>query len=314
MHFHFISLTHWPQHICGFCPMFWLPASSVIQLKNSLKFDRDLSTKLVKWSQASDCCSWEGVSCEEGRVMHLDLSHERISGELNNSSSLFSFKHLKSLDLSYNNFKSVIPARIGNLKNLLYLNFSNAGFEGQIPQEISQLTRLVILDFSSLSFRNPLLKLENPNLRMLVQNLSELSELYLDHVNKSASGHEWCQALSSSLPNLSVLSLSNCDLSGPIDQSLLKLQSLSVIRLDNNNLSSPVPRFFANFSKLSSLQLNSCELYAMFPKEIFQVPTLQTLDVSNNELLQGFLPEISRQNTLQRLLLRSTDFSGTLPI
>ncbi|GKV22030.1 hypothetical protein SLEP1_g31933 [Rubroshorea leprosula] len=47
------------------------------------------------------------------------------------------------------------------------------------------------------------LKLENPNLVMLVWNLKELIHLYLDGINISAQGKEWCQAnLSSSLLNL----------------------------------------------------------------------------------------------------------------
>jgi len=62
--------------------------------------------------------------------------------------------------------------------------------------------------------------LENPNLNMLVQNLLELMELHLDGVVISVQGKEWCQAISSSLPNLRVLSLSNCNLSSPIDSSL----------------------------------------------------------------------------------------------
>jgi Leucine-rich repeat (LRR) protein len=97
--------------------------------------------------------------------------------------------------------------------------------------EISRLTRLVTLDISTLYFTMIPLKLENPNLKMLVQNLSEIKELYLDGVNISAQGNEWCQAISSSLPNLRVLSMSDCYLQDCPDSSLQKLQSLSIIRL-----------------------------------------------------------------------------------
>ena len=55
---------------------------------------------------------------------------------------------------------------------------------------------------------------------MLVQNLKMIAELYLDGVNISAQGKEWCHALLSSLPNLRVLSMSRCYLSGPIHSSL----------------------------------------------------------------------------------------------
>lgn len=288
--------------------------SLLLQLKNSLLPSAPNSKKLVQWNRDVDCCSWDGVICDDGqRVTGLNLSGESISGGVEKS-SLFKLQHLNSLDLSYNHINSTFPAGIGNLTNLTYLNLSNAGFGGQIPQEISQLTSLVSLEISTLPFwQISSLKLESPNLSTLVQNLSNLEELYLDGVNISARGNDWCHGLSSSVPKLRVLSLTYCYLSGPIHQSLGKLQSLSVIRLDNNNLSSPVPGFISNFSNLTSLRLSSCGLYGTFPKEIFKVPTLWNIDVSFNQLLHGSLPEFSQNNALRRVVLGSTNFSGKLP-
>ena len=290
--------------------------SLLLQFKNGLNFTTTLSTKLVHWNEASDCCSWEGVTCSKGRVIGLNLTKESIYGELVNSSTLFSLQHLQDLSLAYNNFSnSRIPAGFGNLMNLSYLNLSNAGFSGQIPVEISNLKRLVTLDLSTSSLSSfSMLKLENPNLAKLVQNLSEIKELYLDGVNISAPGNEWCQALSSSLPNLSVLSMSNCSLSGPLHSSFRKLQSLSVILLHNNSFSAaPVPNFFANFRNLTSLRLSSCELNGQFPEKIFQVPTLQTLDLSDNKQLSGTLQGFHSNGSLRSLVLSRTNFSGTLP-
>ncbi|KAB9966808.1 hypothetical protein FH972_027074 [Carpinus fangiana] len=285
--------------------------SLLLQLKNNLTFGPAArSKKLVQWNQSADCCSWEGVNCSEGSVIGLDLTNEYISGDL---SSLFNLQNLQNLSLAYNRFNGIIPSEFEKLTNLRYLNLSNAGFAGQIPIEISRLTRLVSLDLSAVYFPETIpLKLENPNLKMLVQNLPELIELHLDWVNISARGSEWCQALSSSLQNLSVLSLSNCYLSGPIDPSLLKLQSLSIIRLDNNNLSTPVPEFFANFTKLTSLHLRSSVLMGTFSRNILQVPTLEILDLSNNVLLHGTLPDFSQNGSLRTLVLSSTSFSGAL--
>ncbi|KAE8099164.1 hypothetical protein FH972_017168 [Carpinus fangiana] len=144
-------------------------------------------------------------------------------------------------------------------------------------------------------------------------NLSELTELLLDGVNISAQGNEWCQALSSSLLNLRVLSLSHSYLSGPIDSTLLKLQSLSIIRLDNNNLFTPIPEFFANFTRLMSLRLRSSGLIGTFPRKIFQVPTLEILDLSNNHLLNGSLPDFPHNGSLRTLVLGNTSFAGKLP-
>ena len=288
----------------------------LLQLKSSLIFNTAASNKLVSWIQSADYCSWGGVTWDAtGRVVSLDLSSEFISGELNSSSSIFSLQYLQSLNLANNTFSSQIPAEFHKLGNLNYLNLSNAGFSGQIPIEISYLTKLVTIDLSSLYFITgiPELKLENPNLTTLVQNLKELRELHLSGVNISAKGKEWCQSLSSSVPNLQALSLSRCFLSGPIDSSLEKLQYLSRIRLDGNNFSSPVPEFLAKFQNLTCLRLSFCGLYGTFPEKIFQVPTLQILDIENNMLLEGSLPEFPLNGALETLILSDTKFSGKVP-
>ena len=156
------------------------------------------------------------------------------------------------------------------------------------------------------------LRLESPNFATLVQNLSHLTELYLNGVFISAPGIEWCKALSSSLPNLRVLSMSYCFLSGPLHSSLQKLQSLSVIHLNNNRFYVTIPEFFADFTNLSSLKLSSSRLIGTLPRKILQVPTLQLLDLSKNELY-GSLPEFHPNGALQSLLLSETKFSRTLP-
>ena len=289
----------------------------LIGLKNSLKFSSTLSTKLVHWNKSQNCCLWKGVTCsEEGRVIGLNLFNESISGSLHNSSSLFSLQYLENLNLAYNKLSSpLIPSQFGNLTNLIYLNLSNAGFAGQIPIEISNLSRLVTLDLSiDIFLSDSMLKIEKPNLATLVQNFGKLEELYLDAVNISAPGNEWCQALSSSTPNLRVLSMSDCYLSGPFDPSFSELRSLSIIRLDGNPLNAPVPEFFANFINLTSLNLVDCGLNGTYPESVFQILTLQTLDLSKNELLHGALPDaIGNLTMLSRLHLSNCNFSGSIP-
>ncbi|XP_021800324.1 putative receptor-like protein kinase At3g47110 [Prunus avium] len=118
-------------------------------------------------------------------------------------------KYIENLNLAYNNFNNTqIPSEFDKLTRLSYLNLSNAGFVGQIPIEISHLARLVTLDLSSAPYLSVITpKLEISNLSLLIRNLSELIELYLDGVSVSAQGTEWCEAISSSLPKLKVLSV-----------------------------------------------------------------------------------------------------------
>ncbi|KAF8397252.1 hypothetical protein HHK36_016162 [Tetracentron sinense] len=287
----------------------------LLQLKKSLSFNYSTSLKLVSWNSTPDCCTWNGVICDEAAayVTGLDISSEGITGGINSSSSLFNLGYLQSLNLANNSLGyTQIPSGFGRLSNLTHLNLSNSGFSGQVPIEISHLSRLVSLDLSIFPFHVPL-KLEDPDLRALVRNLSRLRELRLDGVNISAPGSEWCQTLSSALPNLQVLSLSNCYLWGPLDSTLLNLHSLSEIHLNQNNISAEVPASFANFSNLTTLHLSSCELSGKFPEKIFQIRALRTLDISNNPSLLGSLPEFPPDGSLQTLELSHTNFSETLP-
>ncbi|KAG4922164.1 hypothetical protein JHK86_050977 [Glycine max] len=313
-----------------FCYCFWIHHSvyytgvsaqivedqqqSLLKLKNSLKFKTNKSTKLVSWNPSVDFCEWRGVACDEERqVTGLDLSGESIYGEFDNSSTLFTLQNLQILNLSDNNFSSEIPSGFNKLKNLTYLNLSQAGFVGQIPTEISYLARLVTLDISSVSYLyGQPLKLENIDLQMLVQNLTLLRQLYMDGVIVTTQGNKWSNALFK-LVNLQELSMSNCNLSGPLDPSLTRLQNLSVIRLDQNNFSSPVPETFANFTNLTTLHLSSCELTGTFPEKIFQVATLSVVDLSFNYNLYGSLLEFPLNSPLQTLIVSGTSFSGGIP-
>ncbi|KAI9077762.1 hypothetical protein K1719_040248 [Acacia pycnantha] len=284
--------------------------SALLHLKNSLTFNPAKSQKLVHWNQSFICCQWSGVTCSKGRVIALDLSEESVSGGLDSSSSLFNLTYLQDLKLAYNDFHSSIPSKLYKLKRLRYLNLSNAGFEGHIPTEISWLTRLVSLDLST-SLHT--LKLERPNIANLLQNLTKITALYMDGVRILAEGKEWGHALSS-LKNLQILSLSSCNLSGPIDSSLSKLQSLLVLRLNQNNLACSFPKSFVSLTKLTTLQLNSCNLSGAFPIKIFQLPNLQVIDVSNNQDLHGSIPKFPHHGSLINTLnLSHTIFSGQLP-
>ncbi|KAL0389162.1 UNVERIFIED_CONTAM: Receptor-like protein 40 [Sesamum calycinum] len=258
----------------------------LLELKNELIFSSTVSTKLVLWNHTQDCCSWEGAECDgAGHVISLQLNEEGISGGIYNSSSLSGLQYLKKLNLADNDFGGgQIPGGILNLKHLTHLDLSNANFGGQVPIEVSLMRRLVSLYL----FDNNLLKIENPNLKILLQNLTGRRELYLDGVNISAQGSEWCRAISSSLPELRILSLCGCSLSGPLHPSLSKLHFLSVVQLDGNDILSPVPSFFANFSYLTTLSLGGCglnnSLSGSIPQSLFSLPSLKTLVLSDNQL------------------------------
>ncbi|XP_059650381.1 probable LRR receptor-like serine/threonine-protein kinase At4g36180 [Cornus florida] len=271
-----------------------------------------------------DCCEWGGVTCDHtGRVVGLDLSNESISGGIHNSSSLFSLKYLQSLNLAKNFFSSSeISSGFEKITRLTYLNLSSTNLMGRFPIGISHLTRLVSLDLS----RNRFLELGNSNLKLLVQNLTKITELRLDGVNISSMGEEWCQAISSSLPNLQVLSLSRCHLSGPLCSSLENLRSLSVINLSGNNLSAQFQISLQTSDRIISWILickehfrktsSTYQLYVHLlftgpiPSSFANLTQLVLLDLAYN-MFTGPIPSFSKNISI--IYLDHNSLSGTIP-
>ncbi|PIA38540.1 hypothetical protein AQUCO_02700030v1, partial [Aquilegia coerulea] len=331
-------------------------SSSLLQLKQSLSFSALFSSttsKLSSWNSTRDCCSWDGVTCDgvNGHVIGLDLSEEFISGGVDNSIGLFKLTYLERLNLAYNEFSpKPIPLGLDRFYNLTHLNLSNSGFTGQVPIGISRMKRLVSLDLSTMFFSlNPLLKLENPNLRTLVRNLSELRELNLDGVNISMNIfqlpllrsldisvnpllqgsmpellHKGCLetlVMSETLPEnigshtfLSTIVLTQSGFSGPIPPSMSKLTQLLHLDLSVNKFTGPVPHL--NFLRNNSLN-------GSVPAPLFTLPTLKKLDLSQNQFtdsldlstnrLEGTIPlSIFRLPSLKILSLSSNNFSGTI--
>ena len=153
------------------------------------------------------------------------------------------------------------------------------------------MTTLDILDPSIVYvFGRSSLKVENPNLKVIVQNLKDLTELYPDGVNMTAQANCWSRDVIS-LPNLRVLSLSNSHITGPIDFSLGRLRFLSHRRLDQNNHNDTVPQFLANLTNKKVLWQNSCNMHGLFLRRNIQILTPDVLELSDNKRLQGSLQE-----------------------
>ncbi|GLT40508.1 hypothetical protein SLA2020_146390 [Shorea laevis] len=163
---------------------------TIMQFKDNFLIERQASTypKVNLWnSQGVDCCSWEGIWCDQdtSNVIGLDLSSSCLFGSINSSSGLFHLGHLQYLNLPLNDFNfSMIPAAVENLSKLTYLNLSSSFFSSQIPLEISKLHNLAKLNLSfNLDYSHQgLLELKRLNLNSLAQNLTKLEWLDLSSV------------------------------------------------------------------------------------------------------------------------------------
>ncbi|XXG62601.1 hypothetical protein AAC387_Pa05g0927 [Persea americana] len=242
----------------------------------------------LAWTPNTDCCSWEGITCDSstGHVIGLDLTNQAISGSIN-STSLVSISSLQSLNLSLNHFNCSIPSGLESLSNLTHLNLSFSGFTGLVPIEISRMKSLVLLDLS--------------NNRYYFDPLIADSTYSVGH-GKPYSGHP---------PDPDPIALPNPDFGYLIGN----LTGLRELHLDRVKISAPVPEFIVELVNLSSLHLHACNLSGEFPSKIFHLRNLESLDLSSNRILTGALPEFALNSTgrLQIMMLSGTQFSGHLP-
>jgi len=179
--FHFHS-TISSSHFCALDQ-----SLSLLQFKESFSINSSASwncqhPKTESWKEGTDCCLWDGVSCDlkTGHVTGLDLACSMLYGTLHSNSTLFSLHHLQKLDLSDNDFNSShISSRFGQFSNLTLLNLNYSVFTGQVPSEITHLSKLVSLDISE----NEYLSLEPISFDNLVRNLTKLRELDLSWVH-----------------------------------------------------------------------------------------------------------------------------------
>jgi len=259
---------------------------SLLQFKesfsiNSSASDRCQHPKTESWKEGTDCCSWDGVTCDmkTGHVTGLDLPCSMLYGTLHSNSTLFSLHHLQKLDLSDNHFNfSHISSRFGQFSNLTLLNLNYSVFAGQVPSEISHLSKLVSLDLSD----NDYLSLEPISFDKLVQNLTNLRELHLNWVNMSLVVPSSLMNLSSSL---SSLKLNDCGLQGKLLSSMGKFKHLQSLDLGGNNLSGPIPYDFDQLTALVSLDLSRNFYTSLepisFDKLVRNLTRLRQLDLSS---------------------------------
>ncbi|XP_048333087.2 receptor-like protein Cf-9 homolog [Ziziphus jujuba] len=342
------SIIHHPSPLCH--PY---ERSALIQFKNSFSVNNTIASDpygcdgidppTISWAKndASNCCAWRGVTCDEkaGHVIGLDLSCARLQGAFHSNSTLFFLRNLQSLYLSYNDFGgSTIPSEFGKFTNLEHLILSNSNFSGNVPPEISYLSKLVTLDLSLNNFHK--LNVDTFTLKRIVTNLTNLEALSMDLVDMSSVSPVVLMNLSSSLINLT---LSYCSLGGnlPADYifHLPKLEMLflgenenltgSLFPKSNRNTSSPLkeldlfetklsidfPYLIQNFKySLEYLYLGSCKILGWNPTLLANLTQISVLDLSSNNF-GGEIPWSSLMH-LERLIsldLSDNNFTGQLP-
>ncbi|XP_073268365.1 receptor-like protein Cf-9 homolog [Populus alba] len=291
--------------------------------------------KKVLWKEGTDCCSWDGVTCnmKTGHVIGLDLGCSMLYGTLHSNSTLFSLHHLQKLDLSRNDFnRSVISSSFGQFLHLTHLNLYSSNFAGQVPPEISHLSRLVSLDLSSNSEE---LMLEPISFNKLAQNLTQLRELHLGGVNMSLVVPSSLMNLSSSL---SSLQLWRCGLKGELPDNFSPLSNLQSLDLSGNggltgsfppyNLSNALSYFDLSDTRISihlepdsishlkhveKMHLERCNFVGSNLGLLGNLTQLTELGLADSQLVGQIPFSFGKLKQLEYLDLGNNNFIGPIP-
>ncbi|CAI8587045.1 unnamed protein product [Vicia faba] len=217
--------------------------------------------------------------------------------------------------------------------HVIGINLACEGLQGEVPPQISHLSKLTSLH---LSYNYGLVWKES-TLKRLVQNATNLKEMFLDYTDMSSIKINSFDLLFNHSSSLVTLSLQTTGLRGNFKRSILYLPAIHELYMSGNHLrgqlpdlsssiflkildfsnihvKGPIPPSFSNLTHLTSLSLMGNSLNGSIPSSLLTLPCLTSLDLSVNNL-SGQIPNIFHQShRLQKLDLSHNKIGGDLPI
>ncbi|KAH0728966.1 hypothetical protein KY289_000154 [Solanum tuberosum] len=292
---------------------------------NASDYCRDIITyqeiqsypRTLLWNKSTDCCSWNGVHCDEmtGSIIPYEISHLSKLHVLhiwNTSSSLYgpynfelllkNLTQLRELNLHYVDISSTIPSNFSS--HLTTLQLSDTLIRGIFPERVFHISNLESLDLSE----NPQLTVRFPTTKW--NSSASLMYLYLGHVNITGRIPESFSHLTS----LYNLDMSDFNLSGPIPKPLWNLTNIEFLDLGNNHLEGPISQL-SRFEKLKVFTLKNNNFDGQLECLSFNRSWTQLvmLDFRSNSLTGQIPSNVTGLQNLQSVYLSSNNLNGTIP-
>ena len=244
-------------------------------------------------------------------MIGLNLGCEGLKGIFNPNSTLFHLAYIQKLILSNNDFSdSYFHSKFGAFLSLTHLELSRSFFKGEIPTQISHLSKLQSLHLYG-SYLYSLVWKET-TLKRLVQNATNLRELFLDDTYLSSLRPNSIAFLFNQSSSLVTLSLAETGLSGKLKRSLLCLPGIQELDMSFNELQGQLPELSCSTS-LRILDLSYCQFQGEIPMSFSNLTHLTSLTLSRNSL-KGSIPlSLLKLPLLTFLNLDDNELSGRIP-
>ncbi|KAI5082489.1 hypothetical protein GOP47_0002232 [Adiantum capillus-veneris] len=306
---------------------------ALLQFKASISSDPNKA--LSGWNRSSNCCSWNGITCDEtGRVVRVKLPQQKLKGSI--SASLGALSALKVLVLYENSLSGSLPTSIGNLSKLQRLCFSGNTISGSIPASFSKLSNLQLLDLSYNDLAGTLpagiggmtslqrLRLYNNKIGgSIPASFGLLSNLYNADLGFNRLSGRIPSGFASGLSSLLFLYLQNNRITG-LPADMRKLTSLQWVDLSNNPIaSSDALAGLATAPLISQIELASCGLKGPFPSWVSRLPqpdftrlsdeVTPSLTLSNNAISGPIPAWLGKLTNLEGLSLDHNQLTGSIP-
>ncbi|WCJ27614.1 Leucine-rich receptor-like protein kinase family protein [Euphorbia peplus] len=238
------------------------------------------------------------ISCSS--LNTLILSNNQLSGNPDFTTGIWSFKRLRTLDLSSNEFSGSLPKGIAFLPSLKELQLQNNRFSGPLPLDIGFCRHLLKLDLSDNLFNGVL-----PDSLKLLTSL-----VYVSLSTNMLTGDfpQWIGDLASA----EHLDFSSNSLTGTLPFSINDLKSLRFLSLSDNRISGTIPTSIVECSRLSVIRLRGNSFNGSIPDGMFDLG-LEEVDLSDNKLM-GYIPPGSSKfyGSLHTLDLSRNNLGGNI--
>ncbi|PWA52739.1 Concanavalin A-like lectin/glucanase, subgroup [Artemisia annua] len=264
-----------------------------------------LATKFpgLNWSVVVDCCSWDGISCDDegSRVVELSIPNRGLREEF--PLSLQNLTSLSLLNLSYNFFSGPLSnGFFSSFNNLKIIDLSYNRLYGNLPDTLS--STLQSLNCSSNFF--------NGTIQTTFFN-SPLTLIDLQISNNSFTG-TIPSSICTSSPNLVTLDISFNKFSGNIPQGFGNCSKLQILSAGFNNLTGRLPIDIDGARSMQQLSLPGNYLMGEIGERITNLTNLTSLSLFGN-LFSGSIPRnIGKLSFLERLELHINILNGTIPL